>query len=95
MNVKVMLKHGLDRVIEKDIVVCEINSGEKVVDILKQINFPTDRECIVLVDGKKSVRKAHCTEAKQLKYTPTASMRWSYNIRGIHDHANSQFHNTI
>jgi hypothetical protein len=53
MNVKVMLKYGLDKVLEKDVVECDINSGGKVVDLLKQINFPADKAVIILVDGKK------------------------------------------
>jgi hypothetical protein len=54
VEVRVKLKYGLDRVLEKDVVVCEINSGEKVADLLERIRFPLDRAGAVLVDGKRS-----------------------------------------
>lgn len=53
MNVRVKLKYGLDRILEKDVVVCDIDSGKKVIDLLEQIHFPSDRAGVVLVDGKK------------------------------------------
>lgn len=51
MVVRVILKSGLDKIIQKDVVACEINPGERVHDLLKHISFPAERAGIVLVDG--------------------------------------------
>ncbi len=51
MVVRVILKFGLDKIIQKDVVACEIKSGERVNDLLNHIRFPAERAGIVLVDG--------------------------------------------
>lgn len=54
MTVTFKLKSGLDRFLAKQIVQCEINNDQKVIDVLKQIKFPVDMAGVIIVDGKKS-----------------------------------------
>jgi hypothetical protein len=70
VEVKVKLKYGLDRVMEKDVMVCAIDSGKKVIDILEQIRFPLDKAGVVLVDGKRSHKESLLYGGEVIKIFP-------------------------
>jgi hypothetical protein len=70
MDVKVKLKYGLDSIMEKDVMVCAIDSGKKVIDLLEQIHFPLDKAGVVLVDGRRSHKESILYGGELIKIFP-------------------------
>ena len=38
----------------KSVIQCEINCEKRIIDLLREINFPVDMAGIVVVDGKEA-----------------------------------------
>jgi hypothetical protein len=70
MLVTFKLKSGLDRFLSKPVVQCEIVSEKKVIDVLRQINFPVDMAGIVLVDGRRCTKDSLLRGGELVKVFP-------------------------
>lgn len=53
MTVTLKLKSGLEKLVSKSVIQCEITAERKIIDVLRDINFPVDKAGIVVVDGKR------------------------------------------
>ena len=72
MTVTFKLKSGLDRFLSKSVVQCEIASEKKIIDVLRQINFPVDMAGIVVVDGRKCTKDSILRGGELVKVFPSA-----------------------
>jgi len=53
MTVTLKLKSGLEKLVSKSVIEHEITGEKKIIDVLREINFPVDMAGIVVVDGKR------------------------------------------
>ena len=70
MLVKIMLKFGLDKLINKEVVECDVRSGEKITEVFRIINFPAERAGVVLVDGIKKGKDSALYGGEVIKVFP-------------------------
>jgi hypothetical protein len=70
MTVTLKLKSGLDRFVSKSIIQCEITSGKKIIDVLREVNFPVDMAGIVVVDGKRRTKDSLLHGGELVKVFP-------------------------
>jgi hypothetical protein len=70
MLVTLKLKSGLDRFLSKPVIQCEIATEKRVIDVLRQINFPVDMVGIVVVDGIKCTKDSILRGGEMVKVFP-------------------------
>ena len=70
MTVTLKLKSGLEKLVSKSVIQCEINCEKRIVDLLREINFPVDMAGIVVVDGKKKTKDSLLRGGELVKVFP-------------------------
>jgi len=72
MTVTLKLKSGLEKFVSKPEIQCEINSEKRIIDLLREINFPVDMAGIVVVDGKRKPKDSFLHGGELVKVFPAA-----------------------
>jgi len=72
MTVTLKLKSGLEKLVSKSVIQCEINCEKRIIDLLREINFPVEMAGIVVVDGKKKSKDSLLRGGELVKVFPPA-----------------------
>ena len=70
MTITLKLKSGLEKYLDRNVIEIELNGANKLVDVLKEINFPEEKAGIVLVDGKISHKSCLLRGGETVKLFP-------------------------